>query len=373
MPENKNLNICFFNSTKAWGGGEKWHFDMAVRLKEQRFEITFAANNKSELAKRINNTDVPLKTFTIGNLSFLNIFKLLSLKKFFKKEQIDVVVMNLPSDIKAAGVAAKWAGVKRIIYRRGSAVPIKNSFLNRYLFGKVLTDVIANSEATKNTILEKNPNLFPKEKIKVIYNGLDFSKPEQAAIHKFYSPAPGEIVIGNVGRMVYQKGHEFLLDIAAKLKSDGISFKMLLAGSGPLEEETRANALRLDIDKNIIFLGFVEDVRSFMQSIDIFLLTSRWEGFGFVLAEAMAANKPIVAFDISSNPELVKHGINGFLAEPFDTAEFTNYLITLIKNEKLRTDFGRKGFEIVHEKFSFERVVSEFVEMLGNNRNEYSQ
>lgn len=364
MQKNKNLRICFFNSTKAWGGGEKWHFDMAVQLKKLNYNVIFASNKNSELAKRLKDTSVPCKTLKIGNLSFLNIFKLLALKKFFRKEKIDVVIMNLPSDIKAAGIAANLAGVKRIIYRRGSAVPIKNSFLNRYLFGHVLTDVIANSEATKNTILERNPNLFPKEKIKVIYNGLDFSEFESTSFHRFYSPAPDEIVIGNVGRMVYQKGHEYLLDIATKLKSEHIKFKMLLAGSGPLEEEIRTKALQLKLDDCIIFLGFVEDIRSFMHTLDIFLLTSRWEGFGFVLAEAMSAAKPIVAFDISSNPELVKHGVNGFLAEPFNTSEFTNYLITLIKNQKLCNDFGKKGLEIVHEKFSFERVVNEFVEMI---------
>lgn len=57
--------------------------------------------------------------------------------------------MNFSADIKTAGPAAKLAGVARIIYRRGSAIPIKNSLLNRFLFKRVLTDIIANSEATK--------------------------------------------------------------------------------------------------------------------------------------------------------------------------------------------------------------------------------
>ncbi|MBN2485004.1 MAG: glycosyltransferase [Bacteroidales bacterium] len=364
MPKNSKPVICFFNSTKAWGGGEKWHYDMAVCLFEKQFSINFAANKKSELAQRLKKHNIPLTTFTIGNLSFLNIFKLLQLKRFFERKKISVVVMNLPSDIKAAGIAAKWAGVSRIVYRRGSAVPIKNSFLNRFLFKYILTDVIANSEATKNTILERNPGLFPKEKIKVIYNGLNFSETVKAGTQNFYSPLPGETVIGNVGRMVYQKGHNYLLEIASRLKSEGINFKMILGGSGPLETEIKTMAQRLGLNDRVIFTGFVDDVPWFMHNIDIFLLTSRWEGFGFVLAEAMAAAKPIVAFDISSNPELVKHGSNGFLARPFDTVEFANYLITLIKNQKLRNDFGKKGHEIVREKFSFDRVVKEFLEMV---------
>jgi len=139
---------------------------------------------------------------------------------------------------------------------------------------------------------------------------------------------------------------------------------LLLAGSGPLEQNLKELTVQKGLTNEIIFLGFVDDVASFMQSIDIFLLTSRWEGFGFVLAEAMAAGKPIVAFDISSNPELVHHGANGFLAEAFNTREFAGYLITLIKNKTLQENFGKKGLEMVHSMFSFDRVVAEFIDMI---------
>ncbi len=365
-PELINRKICFFNSTKIWGGGEKWHFEMALQLKKLNYDIVFVANRKSELARRLQKTIIPFKTFRIGNLSFLNMMKMVRLRRYFKKEKIIVIVMNLPSDIKAAGIAAKWAGVKRIIYRRGSAVPIKNSFINRYIFGKILTDVIANSKATKMTILERNKNLFLREKIRVIYNGIELPTAKNLPINRFYTPVNNEMVLGNLGRMVYQKGHEILLDVAHRLKDEGILFKLLLAGNGPLEQKIRAKANKLQLDDCILFLGFIDDIYSFMHSIDIFLLSSRWEGFGFVLAEAMAASKPIVAFDISSNPELVTHGINGFLASPFDTTEFANYLITLIKNQNLRDDFGKMGIKIVQEKFSFERVVREFIDVLNH-------
>ena len=362
MPEKNSLKICFFNSTKIWGGGEKWHFDMATQLNKLGYDICFAANKKSKLAHHLKDTGISYQTFRIGNLSFLNICKLLLLRRYFRREKISMVVMNLPSDIKAAGIAAKWAGVNRIVYRRGSAVPIKDSYLNRYLFSRVLTDVIANSEATRNTIVERNRNLFAKEKIKVLYNGIDLTKTANVPKKRLYTPVSNEIVLGNVGRMVYQKGHEFLLDIACQLKSRGIPFRLLLAGSGLLEAEIRHRADLLNLNEDILFLGFVEDIPSFMDSIDIFLLTSRWEGFGFVLAEAMAAAKPIVAFDISSNPELVSHGVNGYLAEPFDTGKFTYYLTELINNPKLRHDFGTKGLELVKEKFTMERVVNGFIE-----------
>lgn len=365
MQPDKQNKICFFNSTRAWGGGEKWHFEMASKLHELGYSVLFIAGRKSALADKLSNTTVPYSTFSIGNLSFLNPLKIYQLKQLFKKEKVSVILMNLSCDLKVAGISAKLAGISRIIYRRGSAIPVKNTFLNRWLFSNILTDVLANSEATRDTLLQNNPNLFPLEKIRVIYNGLKLEEFLDKGVKKLYNAAPGEIVLGHAGRMVYQKGHEYLIDIAARLKNEGLNFTLLLAGSGSLENEVRAKVLRLGLQNEVVFLGFVEDMVSFMQSIDIFVLTSRWEGFGFVLAEAMIQKKPVVAFHISSNPELVLHGKNGFLARPFDVDEFSKYLVTLIKNKQLQSDFGKNGFESVLEKFTFDRAVKDLLDMIG--------
>ena len=364
MKQNKPDRICFFNSTRAWGGGEKWHFEIASRLHDLGYKILFIAGYKSDLTNRLSRTTIPAMEFSIRNLSFLNPFKIIRLTRLFRNENISVIILNLSADLKTAGIAAHRAGIKRIIYRRGSAIPVRNTILNRWLFSKVVTDIIANSEATKRTLLQNNSNLFPGNKIKVIYNGL---KPEVYSVRnkkELLKVPPGTCILGHAGRMVYQKGHEYLINIAAVLKQKGIRFTLLLAGSGPLENKIRDQVRNLGLENEVVFLSFVEDMVSFMQTIDIFLLPSRWEGFGFVLAEAMIQKKPVVAFDISSNPELVHHGKNGFLAAAFNTEEFSNYLITLIKNPQLQTDFGNKGFEMVQEKFLFDRTIKEVLEFI---------
>ncbi len=363
-PANQG-KICFFNSTHAWGGGEKWHFEMASALNDLGYNILFIAGKDSALSKKLSDSTISYLTLSISNLSFLNPFKIFRLRKLFRKEKVSVIIMNLSADLKVAGIAARLAGVKRIIYRRGSAIPVKNKFLNRWLFSKVLTDVIANSEATKATLLQNNRRLFPLEKIHVIYNGLKIEDFLVANDKKIYDSAPGEILIGHAGRMVYQKAHEYLIDIASNLKKAGVNFTLLLAGSGPLENEVKKKVSDLGLQDDVVFLGFVEDMVLFMKTIDVFVLTSRWEGFGFVLAEAMIQKKPVVAFNISSNPELVVHGKNGFLANPFDTEEFSNYLVTLIRNKQLQENFGNTGFQMVHEKFSFNRSVNNMITLLG--------
>lgn len=371
-------NICFVNTTKAWGGGEKWHYDIATRLAEKAYTIFIVTNKDSELAKKVTSRKIQKFEISISNLSFLNPFKIAKLKNWFKENKIDTVILNLPSDLKAAGVAAKKAGVKNIIYRRGSAIPIKNSSLNRKLFKEVVTCVIANSEETKKTILANNPTLIDKSKIHVIYNGIDIQEFDKldSSLRRGTTKQSFEgllhdvrndencIILGNIGRIVEQKNQTFLIDVAKYLKEKSISFKMLIGGTGKLEQELKEKVKALNLEKEIIFTGFVSDSKSFLNSIDVFVLPSLWEGFGYVLAEAMLCEKPSICFNLSSNPELIKNNINGFLTKKNHIEEFAEKIIYYYKNPETISIHGKKGREMALEKFDIKRTLSQVEELL---------
>lgn len=309
----KNRSVCFFNSNISWGGGEKWHYDISTRIKNKGFKVIVVTDKKSELCRRIQKTSVELAYITISNISFLSPYKIYSIYRILKREHIDSIIMNLSEDVKVAGVAAKLAGAKHIIYRRGSATPIRNSLINRIIFKHIITGVIANSEETKKTILQNNPRLFPREKITVIYNGVDIAENSHEDTDPLYKRNIGEIILGNAGRLSHEKGQADLIEVAGHLKKKNIPFKLLIAGEGKLKNELKRYAKVLDVEKEVIFLGFVENVNRFMQAIDIFLMTSFYEGFGYVIVEAMANRKPVVAFDVRSNSEIIEDGKTGFL------------------------------------------------------------
>ncbi|MCK5822385.1 MAG: glycosyltransferase family 4 protein [Bacteroidales bacterium] len=356
-------NICFFNSCKAWGGGEKWHYDIAVRLLNKNYNITLVTNKKSELFYKAVKSNIPTISIKVSNFSFLNPFKILKISRLFKNHLINTVILNLPSDLKAAGMAAKIAGVNNIIYRRGSAIPVKNSFLNRFLFKKIITEVIVNSNETKNTLNAKNPNMIEAKKIKLVYNGIDLKKYDKTT-SKIYTKSNNEIILGSAGRLSKQKAQNYLIDIAKKLKSKNINFKLLIAGDGELNNELRTYAKKLKVENEVVFLGFVENIKSFMNSIDVFLLTSLWEGFGYVIVEAMACNKPTVAFNVSSNPEIIADNETGFLIDDFNIDEFTSKIELLINDNELREKFGNKAREIVEKRFEIENTVKQIEQIL---------
>lgn len=358
--------VCFFNSNTTWGGGEKWHYDISLRLQEKGCPVLVVTNTSSELFHRLNNHNIELRQFNLSNLSFLNIYKIIKISMMLKKYHIHTIILNLSSDVKVAGIAAKLAGVKKIIYRRGLARPVRNTALNRFLFTQIITDVITNSEETRKKILQNNPSLAQQEKIAVIYNGIDLHTYDQKELSCLYQKKPGEIVLGNAARLTAQKGQMCLIELAKILKAQGIKFRLLIAGKGQLATQLQQYAKTLCVEDEVIFLGFQENIKNFMETIDIFLLSSFYEGFGYVLVEAMASQKPVVAFKVSSNPEIVAHGQTGFLAEEGNVEDFARYVKELAQNETLRKTFGINARKRVAEKFEIQKVVEQVTQLIAD-------
>ncbi|MEM9362791.1 MAG: glycosyltransferase [Bacteroidota bacterium] len=343
--------LCFFNTAKAWGGGEKWHFEISNYLHQNGHDVFVVAHSQSALYQKLLKAGIPCQGIKLTNLSFLNPFKQIRIKNLLKKSNVRTIIMNLSRDVKIAGPSAKKANVKRIIYRRGSAIPIKNSILNRFLFKKIVSEVLANSIATKKTVLENNPNLFPEEKIRVIYNGIDIVDTPK----KNDNTSKKEFVLVNLGRLEYQKNQKFLVHVASELKQRGIPFKIIIGGEGRLREELEALIMEMGVEEQVFLPGFVENPLAFIHQADVFVLPSFWEGFGYVLAEAALCQKPIIAFDSSSNPELVIDKHTGFLIVENDIQSFTERVIELYNDENMRIKMGEAGY--LHVKKNFDRKI----------------
>ncbi len=350
--------ICFFNSVKSWGGGEKWHLDISRKLYSKGYQVMLLSHPHSELHRRAEKSGIDYRGIRVSNLSFLNPFKIFRIFHLLRKENVGTIILNLSSDLKVAGIAAKLAGVRNIIYRRGSAIAIRNTWLNRFLYREVVTDIIANSEETSRTILQNNHKLVPREKIKIIYNGIDLDIYDQLKRKPLYTRKNGEIVIGNAGRLSEEKGQIYMIELAANLKKKGLNFRVIIAGTGKLKSKLRKYARSLDVVDEVIFLGFVDNIKNFTTSIDIFVLTSLYEGFGYVLVEAMAEKKPVVAFDIHSSAEIIRDGETGYLVEKANVEDLTRRIEQLMSDQKLRNAMGEKGRQRVEEIFTFTETLS---------------
>ena len=347
----------------TWGGGEKWHYEVASYVVNQHYRALFVSSPGSPLSGKLMEIGISGYSVRISNLSFLNPVKIFRIVRIFKQERVGILITNLSGDMKVASIAAKITGVPRIIYHRGVAIPIRNTPINMYFFRRVLTKIIANSKETKRTILEKNDSLVPDEKIKIVYHGVCLPLYHKD-ITPLYKGAKDEIILGSAGRLSEEKGHLYLLEMMQLLQSSAIRFRLLIAGEGRLLHALEKKAKQLAVDNCVEFLGFVEDMPAFYRSLDVYLLSSQYEGFGYVIAEAMASRKPVVAFDIKSSSEIIDHGITGFITERNNARDMAGRVLELAKNKSLRDRMGMKGRKRVEALFSLEKSQKKILEII---------
>lgn len=341
--------ICFFNSNKAWGGGEKWHFTTAKEFQRRGFKSLLVTNMRSELGNKGVKEHLDVFRFQVGNMSFLNPVKILVLAIFFKVKGVDSIVLNLPADLKLAGLAAKLAGVKKIIYRRGMPHPLRNTFLNRFLFTKILTHVVVNSKEIGRSLKQGNEAWFPEDKMVLIYNGVDTSKPVDKS-RKLYEKQGDELVIGNAGRLTEQKGQKYLVEMAKLLKADGVKFKILIAGEGELHKELQKMIDEAGVKDRVTLLGHVSDMPAFFNSLDVFVFTSLYEGSANTLIETLQYGVPTVAWDVSSNPEIIEDGKTGYLVKTFDVPNLTK-IVSHLNTGNTNGSLITNGVEKVKREF----------------------
>ncbi len=309
----------------------------------------------SPLGRALWNS-VEVLELKIGRLSFLNPQINNRLRKLFKTRQFDTIIMNLPSDVKAFSKPAAAAGIEKIIYRRGMNHPIKPSAANRYFYKNFVTDIIANSEEVKRSVYKFIPEL--ENKITVIPNGIDVSK----EVDK--SPPRGEkLFIGNLGRLVEQKGQSDLIELGSRLQSEGVDFHIYIAGEGPLRTDLENKIEQSELQNHITLLGEVKPT-DFFPLIDYFVFPSRFEGLSNAMLESLQHGKPIICYDVASNSEIVENGVNGYLINPYEIESIKNRLLELKENPGEYNSMQNKGWEILEKKFDENELFEQLEKLI---------
>ena len=350
---------CFFNSVEAWGGGEKWHLEVAHHLHKKGERVLLIVMPGSELDKKARALGLHVLCFRLSNLSFLNPIVLFRIASIFRKHKINSLVMNSPRDLKCAGFAAKIASVEQIVFRRGSDIPVKDTALNRFLYQSIVSKVLVNSLATKRSLNKHNKNLVANNKIFLVPNGIDALQFLEGSIDTVYSKQENEIVLCTLGRLVDQKNQSFLIDLAAEIKQRGLKIKVIIGGEGPLKSSLELKAKGLGVHDDVLFPGFIERPKDLYHSGDIFVLPSLWEGFGYVIAEAGLCALPTVAFDISSNSQIIQDGKTGLLISKGNLSCFADAVVKLAEDKLLRAEMGRAAKSFVQQNFEAKNIFKE--------------
>jgi glycosyltransferase involved in cell wall biosynthesis len=198
-------------------------------------------------------------------------------------------------------------------------------------------------------------------KLNLIHNGVVEPKVEpiaaQALANK-YGLEPGKhLIIGTAARLDPAKGLNFLITAFAKLASDNSELRLVIAGSGQLENELKQMAQDLGVGDRVIFTGFIDNLADLVSLFDIFALPSLQEAFSLAFLEAMALHKPIVGTHVGGIPEQVIDGYNGFVVAASDADAVAKKLAILINNPQLRQEFSQHSYQRYRQNFTTEIML----------------
>lgn len=198
------------------------------------------------------------------------------------------------------------------------------------------------------------------EKMRLIHYGFDMPENYQSNGKVGYRQAPKQIMMA--GRLVAFKGHRFLIEAMSKVvEAYGSDVKLLIAGTGDLEDELRRQVGQLGLFENIKFLGYSKEVGCFMANSDVVVVPSISEGFGVVFLEAFSAKTPVVSWDIPAGNELIQHGKTGYLVPPYDVNLLAEQLIYVLDNPEEQGDVVEAAYDRLKSYFNLERMVNETV------------
>lgn len=213
--------------------------------------------------------------------------------------------------------------------------------------------------------LEKNKliNLgVENSRIHILYNPVDsnlFNKPDCSIIDKKYKLS-GKRIILFLGQAHMGKRIDLILNSMQIILKENKEVILIIAGPDfGNYPRLKEYAETLNVQNNILFLGLIseEDKKLFLHRCDFLVLPSEYEAFGVVLAEAMAAGKPVIATKTPGPLEIVKHGFNGFLIELNSYNELAEYSIKLLNNDKLREQLGFNARNFALEKFKDNNII----------------
>ena len=356
------MRILFINSIQMWGGAEVWLMDVMHGLLRRGHEVTLVCRPGTILEKNAKT-----ERFTVVAIAMRSDFDpivIWKIMRLLRQRRIQIVCTNMDKELRFGGVAAKLVGNVAVIPSREVDYPLKNKLRYRFTYNFLADHLLANSLSTKKTLLEDAPWLNPA-RIEVVYKGIDpqsyLENPEQGVVlRRELGIAAATPVVGFVGQIIERKAIPDIVQCIPLVVQQLPQVKFLFVGEGVLKEFLLTKTRELGVSEHVVYAGFRKDIPAVMKAIDVLILPSIVEGFGYVLIEAMAAAKPVVATNVSSIPEIVQHNETGLLVGVHQPQQLAQAIVAILQDENLARRMGQTGREVMLEKFTLERMLSHF-------------
>jgi glycosyltransferase involved in cell wall biosynthesis len=361
------------------GGSAEHLLQLATLLPPERFDVTVALSGGGPLDAEIKASGLRVLDYAPshgdghfkqaspdGPVELLRQFR--RIREDIRRNRYDIVHTHT-SVAGAMGRVAAWSCRTPVrlhmvhAYAGHDAVPQPRRALFRAMeraLDLVTTHYVAGSAFIREVGVQRR--VFGPDHATVIHYSSrmrvgDATEDDRARLRAELGLPPDALIIALVGRIEDQKGVDHLVSVVPRVVAEVPTAQVLVVGDGTRRPEMQRLATELGVADRVHFVGWRHDLADVMRAVDVLALPSRWEAFGIVNLEAMAAAKPVVGFAVEGVPEVVVHGTTGLLSAPGSREELAENLIRVLADPGLAAGLGRAGRDRLLEHFSPERMV----------------
>ncbi len=348
------------NTIKFWGGGERFIFDLACGLRERNFDVRIYGRPGKELLRRAEAAGLASVPFS-ANFDY----DPLPLLKFFPRTERDVFLAMAPRDLKLLRLMTLLRTEAKLFWYLGVCYPVNNREY-RWLLKNEKIRLIAVSNFLQSEILARVPQVA--DRISVLPAGADLPEIDSALARRKlaerFGISPHKLFLGIFSRLVPGKGHSLLFRALQQLKHAGVEIHLWVVGKGEKSASFEREASELGLGGEVTFTGFQTNVTSLMAGVDAVCLPSEKEPLGYVVLEGMALGKPVLASASGGPLEILSDGEDGILLPPDNPEAWASAILALAQDAKRREELGTAARRTVKGKFSQERMISRFLEIV---------
>lgn len=357
-------HILIYISSLSAGGAERVASNLASSWAYEGRRITVvtlsdASQDFYKLAPEVERISLDLRRNSANPLRAVvnNVSRVLALRRILQKKSPDIALAmmdkaNIILSIAALGLSdIVVIGAERT-HPPQIALGLFWSWMRWFWYGR-LSAITALTKESRDWLLSNTE----AKKVVVIPNAVYWPLPAQEPkLEPQAFLTPGRKILLAVGRLSVEKGFDVLLETFSKIAAKHCNWDLVLVGEGPLRSFLEAQSAQSRLQHRIHLVGIVGNVGHWYQVANLFVMSSRFEGFPNTLAEALAHGLPAVSFDCDTGPrDIIRHEVDGLLVPVGDSKSFAEAIDLLMRDDALRDQFSSRAKE-ARNRFSVERV-----------------
>jgi L-malate glycosyltransferase len=357
------VRVLHVDSARGWRGGQNQVLLTARGMAARGHEVILACQAGGALAGRARTEGLAVREMAFrGDLSPAAV---MSLRGMMREAPPDAVHLHDPHAVSAGLLAGRLAGRPAVVASRRVDFALRGA-LSRWKYA-ACDRVIAASEAIAG-VLRKDG--LARDRVRVVHEGVPDRAPQPGGreVLRELGVPDGAPVVGNVAALTGHKDQATLLAAAVTVTARVPDARFVIVGDGELRDELESLSRRLGLERRCVFAGFRTDLDRLIPAFTVFCLSSRMEGLGTSLLDAMAFGVPVVATATGGIPEAVADGVTGRLVPPRDPEALAAALVDALEHPEHRRAWGRAGRRRFEERFTADRMVEATLAVYGELR-----